>query len=311
MIGGGKGKGSSSATGSQSWRELAGPRKKRVNSPQAKKRRQEKLFKLVGAFVLLLALIGLGIWGSMALKNREEPIQISTPSKEISQVMFETDGVLPNRWLGTVLDLEQGTTMMEADIHEMKRSLEAQSQVVRASVERVFPSALKISIEEHVPVLRIAVPGPNGKPEQRIVSREGTIYKGIGYSRATRDGLPFVQPFQHSDGSVQPMQGIDHVAELLALARQQSPNFYKSWKVVSLEHYSGDAEMPGEIIEVRSSFIPRIIFSANSDFGQQLDRLKVIRDYVRSHGNQSIERIDLSLRGSAAVQYSSGRISTY
>ncbi|MEO0511010.1 MAG: FtsQ-type POTRA domain-containing protein [Verrucomicrobiota bacterium] len=311
MIRGGKGKGSSSASGSQSWRELAGPRRKRVNSPQAKKRRQARIFKLLGAFLALLLLISLGIWTSTLLKERERPIQISTPSKEISQIMFETDGVLPNKWLGTVLKLDKGTTMMEVDIHAMKQSLEGQAQVVRASVERVFPSALKITIEEHIPVLRIAVPGSNGKVEQRVVARDGSIYQGIGYSKADLDRLPFVQPYLHSDGSVRPMRGIERVDDLLSAGRQEQPEFYKTWKVISLQHYSGYADMPGEVIEVRSSYVPRVIFGASTDFSQQLDRLKVILDYVRARGNPSLKRIDLSLRGSAAVQFTSGRVSTF
>jgi cell division protein FtsQ len=311
MIGGGKAKGSSSATGSQSWRELAGPSKRRVNSPQARRRRTLKVFRL-GGLVLAIAMgIGLVFWGISSIRAREEPIQIATPSKPIEQVMFVTDGVLPNSWLGGVVKLEKGTSMMEVDIHAVKEALEAEPQVISASVERVFPSTLKISVFEHTPVLRIAVAGTDGKPEQRIVSREGTIYKGIGYPRTALSRLPFVLPYQHRDGSYQPMRGMDRVADLLQLARELEPKFFRTWKVVSLEHYSGDATMPGEVIEIRGAMVDRIIFGASGDFGQQLDRLKVIMDYVRSHGNPALKRIDLSLRGSAAVQFKSGRIGTF
>jgi len=218
---------------------------------------------------------------------------------------------LPDRWLGSVIQLGKGTTMMEVDIHAMKQSLEDQPQVVAASVGRVFPSSLKISVKEHEPVLRIAVQGPAGKPVQRIVARDGSIYKGIGYPKASLASLPFVEPFRHRNGSIRPLRGIDQVAELLAAARRKQPEFYRTWKVVSLKHYSGDPTLAGEVIEVRSSYVPRIIFGASSDFGRQLDRLKVILEYVRAKGNPSMDRIDLSLRGSAAVQFSSGRISSF
>jgi cell division protein FtsQ len=308
MIGRGKNKGSTSATGSQSWRELAGrPKRTRVNSPQAKKRRQVKVLKLVGALLVLCVIVASVVWIASALKNREEPIQISTPSREIGQIIFETDGVLPDRWLGSVIQLSKGTTMMEVDIHAMKQALEAEAQVVRASVERVFPSSLKISVKEHEPVLRIAVEGPDGRPQRRIVARDGTIYKGIGYPEAALASLPFVEPYRHNNGKIRPLRGIDQVADLLAVARSKQPEFFRTWKVVSLKHFSGNPTLAGEVIEVRSSYVPRIIFGASSDFGQQLDRLKVILDYVRAKGNPSMERIDLSLRGSAAVQFSSGR----
>jgi cell division protein FtsQ len=312
MIGGGKNKGSSSATGSQSWRDLAGrPKRKRVNSPQAKKRRQAKFLKLAAAALVLAGLIALGFWIRAAIKDRSEPIRISTPSREIEQIIFQTDGVLPDRWLGTVLQMGKGTTMMEVDIHAMKRSLEAQPQVQAASVERVFPSSLKISVKEKEPVLRIAVQGPEGKPVQRTVGRDGTIYEGIGYPEATLASLPFVEPYRQNGRSVRPLPGMDTVAELLAAARRKQPDFYRTWKVVSLKNYSGNPTIAGEVIEVRSSYVPRIIFGATSDFDRQLDRLKVILEYVRARGNPSMERIDLSLRGSAAVQFSSGRITSF
>ena len=311
MIGGGKRKGSSSATGSQSWRELAGPRKKRVNSPQAKKRRQVKVLKIFGVVFAAVGLVAVILILSSVIKNREEPIQISTPSRPIEQVIFETDGVLPDRWLGTVISLGKGTTMMEVNIHAIKQSLEKEPQVVSAAIERVFPSSLKISVKEREPVLRIALQGSDGKPAQYIVARDGTIYKGVGYPKTALARLPFVQPFRHSDGRIKPMRGIDKVADLLEQARIKQPSFFRTWKVVSLEYYSGDDSLAGEVIEVRSSFVPRIIFSATADFGQQLDRLKVILDYVRTRGNPSMKRIDLSLRGSAAVQFMSGRITSF
>jgi cell division septal protein FtsQ len=259
----------------------------------------------------LVLMIALSLWGITAIRERDVPIQVKTPSKPIQQLMFETDGVLPNAWLASVVQLEPGTTMMEADIHAMKRLLKAERQVISASVERIFPDSLKVSIREQVPVLRIAVAQADGAPEQRIVSREGTIYRGIGYSKATLGRLPFVRPYQHSDGSYEPMLGIDRVSDLLNLAREMEPGFSKTWRVVSLENYTGDETMPGEVIEIRSSMVDRIIFGASGDFGQQLDRLRVIMDYVRSRGNPSLKRIDLSLRGSAAVQFSSGRVSTF
>jgi len=178
-------------------------------------------------------------------------------------------------------------------------------------VERVFPSALKISLEEQQPVLRIAVQGPAGKAVQRIVARDGTIYKGVGYPKTALAALPYLQPYQRRDGSIQPMRGIEKVAELLESARTKQPNFFRTWKVVSLEHYSGDDSLAGEVIEVRSSLVPRIIFSTSTDFAKQLDRLNVIRQHVRAKGNPAMKRIDLSLRGSAAVQFSSGRISSF
>jgi cell division septal protein FtsQ len=312
MIGDGKHKGSTSAGGEQSWRSLGGGKKStRIKSPQARKRRQLQIAKLVGALLLCFAVIGGIVWAILALKNREEPIQITTPSNPVEQIIFDTNGVLPSAWLGTVIELRRDTTMMEIDIHEMKRQLEASGQVKTASVQREFPNALKIKIEEHEPVLRMRVMGANEQPELRIVSRAGTIYQGVGYPQATLSRLPFVVPYRHPTGGIKPMGGIEQVADLLELTRRTQPNFFRTWQLVSLEHFSGDPDLPGEVIEVRTTMVPRIIFGTNTDFAQQLDRLAVILNYVQARGNPALKRVDLSLPKDAAVQFQSGRISTF
>lgn len=312
MIGGGKHKGSTSASGQQSWRALAGARSgTRIQSTQARKRRQVQMLKLLGVFTVFVSIVAAITWGVIAFKKRQEPIQIATPSKPVETIIFDTDGVLPSRWLGTVIELRRDTNMMEVDIYLMKQQLEAHGQVKTASIERQFPSALKIEIKEHEPVLRMRVMGADGQPETRIVSRAGTVYKGVGYPAATLGSLPFVLPYRHPETGFQPLRGIERVAELLEDTRRTQPNFYKTWQLVSLEHYSGDPEMPGEVIEVRTTMVPRIIFGLNTDFAQQLDRLGVVLQYVQSRGNPALKRIDLSLQGSAAVQFESGRISTF
>ena len=312
MIGGSKNKGSTSAGENQTWRGLDGGSKRtRVNSSQSRKRRQVQALKLLGAFLFCVLLISAVVWAIVAFNEREEPIQITTPSKPVEKVLFDTNGVLPPSWLGTVVELRRDTAMMEIDIHTMKQQLEAHGQVKSASIERQFPNALKIDLKEHEPVLRMRVMGVNGRAEVRIISSEGTIYKGIGYPRATLNILPFVLPYRHSEGGILPMRGIGQVAELLEETRRKQSNFYKTWKLVSLKHYSGNLDFPGQVIEVRSSMVPRIIFGFNTSFAQQLDRLAVILNYVQSRGNPAIKRIDLTLPKDAAVQFESGRISTF
>jgi cell division septal protein FtsQ len=312
MIGGSKNKGSTSAGENQTWRGLDGGSKRtRVNSSQSRKRRQVQVLKLLGALLLCILLISVVVWAIVAFNEREEPIQITTPSKPVEKVLFDTNGVLPPSWLGTVVELRRDTAMMEIDIHSIKQQLEAHGQVKSASVERQFPNALKIDLMEHEPVLRMRVMGVNDRAEIRIISREGTIYKGIGYPGATLNRLPFVLPYQHSEGGILPMRGIGQVAELLEETRRKQSNFYKTWKLVSLKHYSGNLDFPGQVIEVRTSMVPRIIFGFNTSFAQQLDRLAVILNYVQSRGNPAIKRIDLTLPKDAAVQFESGRISTF
>lgn len=307
----GKEKGGTSASGQQSWRELAGKRQGRIHSPQARKRRLGKLFRLIGLSLALVGCVALSAWGVVAFQRSDAELQIKTPSKPIENIQFETNGMLPNAWLSQVVELKLGMTMMEADIYGLKQKLEAHGQVKSAMVERVFPADLRIQIEEQVPVMRLAIADASGKRQMQIVGKDGTVYTGVGYPKATLQRLPYVLPYKHSSGSYFPMQGIERVAELLSYARQAYPNLVKDWQVVSLSHYSGDLDLPGQVIEIRSGSIPRIIFSASSEFGPQMDRLAYILEYIEKRGNPSLARIDLSLRGSAAVQFTSGRIGTF
>ena len=312
MLGRGQHKGSTSASGEQSWRSLAGgSRNRRIQSPVARKRRFIRIGKVLGAMLLFALIVGGIAGGVVALMQRETPIEVTTPSKPVERILFDTDGVLPDSWLGSVIELRRGLTLMEIDIHQMKRRLEAHGQVKSASVERVFPDALKIRVREREPVLRMRVAGAGGKPELRIVARDGTLYQGVGYPAASLRRMPYLVPYRHADGRVQPMRGIERVAELLEVTRRTQPNFFRAWQIVSLKYYSGDPDLPGQVIQVQTSIVPRIIFGLNTDYAQQLDRLAVVLNYVQSRGNPALKRIDLSLRKSAAVQFESGRISTF
>ena len=309
MIWGGKQKGSTSAGMKQSWRTLSESRP--IKSPGVVKRRRAKiLFLLVLIFILFSAISGI-VLSFLHLKNSGESFKITTPSKPVEKIVFNTDGVLPNSWLSTVINLRRNTSMMEVDIHVMKQQLEAHRQVKSASVERQFPNILKVNIKEYDPVMRMRVLGPNDQTELRIVSRAGTIYKGEGYSEANLNELPYLQPYQNSEHDLKQIRGIEQVAELLDLTRRSQPNFYKSLKVVSLEDYSGYPEMLGDVIEVRTTIVPRVIFGLKTDFAKQLDRLGLILGYLENHDNPALKRIDLSLQDSAAVQFENGRIRNY
>ena len=80
---------------------------------------------------------------------------------------------------------------------------------------------------------------------------------------------------------------------------------------VSLKTFSADPDFPGQIIEFKSLRIPRILFSAYDDFYIQIDRLNHILSYLNGLGNPDVERIDLSLKGSAAVQLKNGKIDLF
>lgn len=308
MIGRGKDKGESGVGGSQSWRELGGSARRRVKSPWVWRRRLHLVGKILWVLCGLLLLSMGGYWLWQKASDAEEPIGISAPDQPLERILFRTDGVLPDQWLSRTVDLKLGSNLMLIDIYDLKDRLEKVGQVQSATVERVFPNALRISVKEHSPVLRLVVQSTDGVLQQQIVAEDGTVYDGIGYTRTALKRLPYLQPFLHGDGSHLPLLGIPKVAELLRVSQKEYPMLWKTWEVVSLEHYSGDSRLPGQVIELRTKLIPRILFGANKDFALQLNRLDYILGKVKASGNPSVERIDLSLRGLAAVQFSSEQV---
>ena len=197
--------------------------------------------------------------------------------------------------------------MLEADLGRLASRLEAEKQVKSATVERVFPSSLRVRVRERVPVLRLVTEARDGRRSVRLVARDGTLYAGVGYPEGMRRRLPYLRPYRRPDGGVLPLAGVETVAAFLETARREYPEVYRRWKVVSLEDYSGSPDMPGEVIAVRPSSGPRVLFAAGGSPGRQLKRLQYILDYAERRNLPPMERIDLSLRGSAAVQFTDGR----
>ena len=311
MIGRNKQKGDTSAEGSQNWRELAGPRRSRVNSSASRRRRWMSWIKLLGVLLLLLLIAG-GIYQLFRMQDQNtQKTVVAVTANPIQRIVFYTNGVLTERWLEDTVGVQVGMPIMEIDIFALKNKLEENLQVESASVERVFPSDLRIDIAERKPVMRLLTVDSNRKRSLRLVARDGIVYRGVGYSATALKQLPYLQPYQHDDGSYLPLRGMEPVVKLLDLTRRVQPKLFDTWQVVSLQYYNGRVGLPGQVIEVRSTIVPKIVFGVSKDAALQLDRLAYILDYFKKNGDPSLKKIDLSLRGAAAVQLSSGRAQVF
>ena len=305
----GSGEDEFSASGAQSWRALGGAGGG-VPSKRSRQRRRRRVLAVAACGVLLLVLAGALAaltFGSGDGRGGSRSAELAPPSKPVERIIFETDGMLPDAWLRSVLDLAPGTKMLQADLGRLEARLEAEKQVKSATVERVFPSDLRIRVKERVPVLRMVTESRDGRRRVRLVARDGTLYSGVGYPEGMLRRLPYLRPYQRPEGGVLPLAGMETVAAFLETARRDYPELYRRWRVVSLEDYSGSPDLPGELIAVRSASGPRVLFDAGGSPDRQLKRLRYILDYARRRNLPPVERIDLSLRGSAAVQFTDGR----
>jgi cell division septal protein FtsQ len=187
----------------------------------------------------------------------------------VGRLVLETDGRLTDSWLRGVLALPANTTLVEVDVNALQARLLAHRQVAAASVAKVFPSTLAIRLTERLGVLR--VPGDGNL----LVGRDGLVFPAIGYEADQLAAMPLLLP-DETEGPRQAgdaVRGMAVIADLLARVRDIAPELCRNWEAVDLSRLELDG-----LIEVRSADIPRIIFSTEYDFSDQLAWLDAVRD---------------------------------
>jgi hypothetical protein len=265
--------------------------------------------------IMLLLCLGLGFYVNSKLSDTDTDPEIASANESrasyLSKVLFKTSGVLDEQWLSNAISIRQKKQLMAVDIFKLKMDLENYDQVLKAEVTRVFPESLKIDLIEETPLLKIKLAQSKGDPIINLVSLNGIFYEGFGYSSEFISELPYLIPYRRSGKSYDPVVGIERLALLMESLAEAQIDRKLQIKVVSLENFPGEIGMPGQIIEIRTRSIPRILFGGFTDFDQQIKRLQYILSYLNGQGNPEVERIDLSLIGSAAVQFKEGRIGSF
>lgn len=311
MKGRGRKWGVSSARGQQSWHALREETGKPGGVKSRTVKRRQVFLYLKRAFFGMALVVGLGaaaLWVGSQLQEDGKAGGVGD-SKPLAAIHFDTNGVLSESWLGSMVRIPRGTRLMDVDIHGIKAKLESVGQVASAAVERELPDSLRIELVEYEPIMRMVTETQTGEKELRLVSRTGEIFEGIDQRSEVVRALPYLGPYLRPDGSYAPLEGIETVTQLLEICEVTYPNEHKLWKVVLLTNYSGEVELPGEVIEVWSKNgenTARLIFSASLDFNIQLDRLRYIREVERAK-RDPLERVDLSLPNAAAAKFKSGR----
>ena len=92
--------------------------------------------------------------------------------------------------------------MMEVDIFELKKKLEAQPQILRAELERKFPNELRVQLFEQSPVLRLVIMDKRGRKQLKLVSKTGHIFTPIGYPIRELKKIAFCASLHKQSGTV-------------------------------------------------------------------------------------------------------------
>lgn len=279
-----------------SWKSIKQTTRLRPLSPIARRRRLMLYTK--AAILGIVAALWLGglVWSVRYFRQTGNPLALASAADPLSQVYFETDGVLTHGWLSEQLALPRTISLMDIDIFSLQSRLLAHGQVSEVQVERLFPDSLRIRIKEHHPVLRLAIQDAVGKRQLMLVSPEGMVYAGKDYPVATLRRLPFLDGvvLNRSGDGFERLRGMETVSQLLREARENHPHLYSQWQIVSCRNFQGDVRATGASIEVTTRNLGKVIFKPG-EFEHQLQRLDMIVSYHSEAGLHEVASIDLTM----------------
>jgi cell division protein FtsQ len=246
---------------------------------------------------------GLG-WGGYeifaALRGNPKVFSGSAPAVPVKEVELVTDGVLNKEWLVRTLALPKNAPLMQLDLYQLRARIMASQQVRSATLTRVFPATLSVTISEHSPVARVMAQIGDEPPHALFVAREGRVFEGVGYDAEMVATLPWlggIKLVRTADG-FEPIAGMEQVADLLAKAKLEAEHLYRTWQIVSLERLQSDGE-----IEVKAQDVERILFGTREDFFRQLARLDALLDAARAKTDQPIREINLAIGSQVPVAF--------
>jgi len=255
------------------------------------------LLVLSGA-VLLSVLI---IFGSYLLLFETDRILGRSTEFPLKELVFETDGTLSQQWLEERVSLVEGGSLLQTDIYDIRARVESHPQIESCVVRRKFPDALEIRVVERKPVLRIVVRDEGGRREA-FVARDGTVFPGIGFDRASIRKMPFLTGVQlvEKPSGYAPIPGFRTVADLVTTASSGYPELFRTWRIVDLSLFDPDPEASFSAIRVRSTVFDEALFGTD-DHSAQLLRLKDLLTLTRERGVEKLGRIDLRFDESVPV----------
>jgi cell division septal protein FtsQ len=256
----------------------------------------------VAGLTAVVMTVGWGIWQIGAvLRHGPEKMPAAAKTEPIKDVLLVTDGVLDHEWLIATLGLPKGISLLQLDLQALRTRVLTSGQVLTATLTRNFPDTLAVTISERSPVARIKAAFRDGSQRELLVARDGVVFEGVAFDHEMVETLPWLEGFSlaRQNGALLPIPGMDAVAELLAKAKLEAEERYRTWEVVSLARLRLDGE-----IEVRTQEGTRIIFGTREDYFPQLARLDLLLDTAaKAQPGKILGEIDLTLGSKVVVSF--------
>jgi cell division protein FtsQ len=283
----------------RSWREIPQQVRPRAMSGEGRRRLMMAVVRtLMGACAL--ALVSWGAWEMAAvLRAGPESMPDTAKADKVRSLVLVTDGVLDKNWLAKTLALSPDATLMSLDLENLRQKALADSQVATAAVVRNFPDTLTVRISERSPVARMMAQTGGGAPKAFMVSRDGVVFSGTGFDAAMVETLPWLDGVRltRSGNSLAPIEGMRAVSDLLASAKLEAENLYRTWQVISLARLAADGE-----IEVHTRDGMKIIFGTREDYLRQIARLDLLVD-ESTDPTRPLRTVNLALGSQVPVSY--------
>jgi cell division protein FtsQ len=220
----------------RTWRDIPQQVKPRAMSREGRRR------VAMGTIRAALGAVALGAvaWGAweMTAVLRENPSAMAggVKSDRVRSLVLVTDGVLDKNWLARTLAIPGDATLMGLDLIKLRSRVLGDAQVSSATVGRNFPDTLVVRISERSPVARLLAQSGGDSPRMLLVARDGVAFAGTGFDDAMVASLPWVDGVKlvRHGASIAPIDGMAAVSGLLASAKLEAENLYRTWQVVSL-----------------------------------------------------------------------------
>jgi POTRA domain-containing FtsQ-type protein len=283
----------------RSWREIPQQVRPRAMSGEGRRRVAMGAVRAVtGASVLVL--VSWGAW-EMAGVIRENPDAMPEAAKtdRVRSLVLVTDGVLDKNWLARTLSIPADATLMGLDLNQLRSRVLADPQVSSAAIVRNFPDKLTVRISERSPVARMMAQSGDDAPAMLLVSRDGVAFSGTGFDRAMVSTLPWIDGVRlaRAGKSYGPVEGMAAVSDLLATAKLEAEELYRTWQVISLSRLESDG-----YIEVHTSGGMKVVFGTKGDYLRQIARLDLLVDSF-TDPTRPIKEVNLALGSQVPVTF--------
>ena len=188
------------------WRDLnAASAKKRRKIPLSLRAKLRVAWLWIRAIALIAIVGALGYGAYYLYENTFFEEIFSAKSGEVKRVEFKTDGLITAKWLADFVNIPKNAKLNEVDIFAIKNALTALPQVESAAVERAYPDAIKITLVEYKPFMKLFTQ-VSGKQRIFIMTLGGKFFEplpGPAQRTAGRGHPGRLQVFQHRQRSLE------------------------------------------------------------------------------------------------------------